>query len=556
MNFTYSGARSESHDAGRPAVSGDARDVVLIGFQDQGNLGMGYLAAVLQENGYSVELLDYRDGPQEIIKRVRAADPCIVGFSLIFQYYLPGFRRLAQELRSAGVRSHFTIGGHYPSLCHDEVLVGMPELNSVVRFEGEQTLLDLTCRLTSGRDWHDVPGLAYLAGSVVVESSPRALVHDLESLPWPYRPHEPEDVVGMKALPILASRGCARRCSFCSIHTFYRTAPGKVVRVRDADKVVDEMQALYRQLGVRIFLFQDDDFPLWGRAGHKWVEKLAQLLERSGLDRRVIWKISCRAEYVESDLFARLSDVGLYLVYMGLESGTDGGLEILNKQMSVEANRHAIKTLKSIGLMFEYGFMLFDPSSTFASIRSNVDFLRTIVGDGSSAAVFCRMLPYGGTPIRDQLRMEGRLHGDVTRPDYDFLDRRLNEYHTLLDKAVAGWIHGHGISHQINWAWNELEILDRLVGGLDGLPEYRTALRSLTATSNSALFSYVERTCLAFKDGDRSELTPSATASIRERLHDELMRLRNGFVLTNSDRLLDAAATTQVTGPILAPQIF
>src|SRR3954447_19911372 len=47
--------------------------------------------------------------------------------------------------------------------------------------------------------------------------------------------------MGLPTLPVLASRGCARRCSFCSIHTFYRTAPGKIVRVRKPEKVIEEM---------------------------------------------------------------------------------------------------------------------------------------------------------------------------------------------------------------------------------------------------------------------------------------------------------------------------
>ena len=60
-----------------------------------------------------------------------------------------------------------------------------------------------------------------------------------------------------------------------------------------------------------------------------------------------------------------------------------------------------------------------------------------MVGDGRAAATFCRMLPYGGTPIRDTLRKEGRLRGDLTHLDYDFLDVRLNEYHRLLDTPCA-----------------------------------------------------------------------------------------------------------------------
>ena len=89
---------------------------------------------------------------------------------------------------------------------------------------------------------------------------------------------------------------------------------------------------------------------------------------------------------------------------MGIESGVDTGLEVLNKQMTSEQNFKGVLTLKELGIIFSYGFMLFDPSSTFDSIRENVSFLRKIVGDGYAAATFCRMLPYGGTPIRDQLQ--------------------------------------------------------------------------------------------------------------------------------------------------------
>src|SRR5258708_6643970 len=214
------------------------QDVVLLGYKDQGNLGMGYLAAVLQGQGRAVEMIDIRVGPEAIAARLISNPPLVVGFSLIFQYFLPQYRSVASCLREVGIKSHFTIGGHYPSLCHDEILKDFPELDSVVRFEGEETLADLVERLRTGEDWRQTPGLAYLGENGVVVTEPRALVHDLDSLPHPYRPNKPEQIGGFPTLPLLASRGCARRCSFCSIHTFYRTAPGKVVRVRKPGNVI------------------------------------------------------------------------------------------------------------------------------------------------------------------------------------------------------------------------------------------------------------------------------------------------------------------------------
>jgi anaerobic magnesium-protoporphyrin IX monomethyl ester cyclase len=164
---------------------GAPADVVLIGYQDQGNLGMGYLAAVLQQRGRAVEMIDVRDDPDRIAAGLSHRQPLIIGFSLIFQFFLPQYRGLAGHLRSVGITSHFTIGGHYPSLCHDEVLRNMPELDSVVRYEGELTLIDLVEKLDAGEDWRDVSGIAYRQADDVVETAARPLVADLDSLPFP-----------------------------------------------------------------------------------------------------------------------------------------------------------------------------------------------------------------------------------------------------------------------------------------------------------------------------------------------------------------------------------
>jgi radical SAM superfamily enzyme YgiQ (UPF0313 family) len=521
-------------------------DVALIGYQDQGNLGMGYLAATLQERGWSVEMIDVREGPEQIGARLCAQpqQPLVVGFSLIFQFFLPQFRRVATHLRQLGITSHFTIGGHYPSLCHDEVLQLFPELDSVVRYEGELTLLDLVERISRGQDWRPAPGIAYLHEGSIVESDPRHLTADLDSLPFPYRPFEPEQILGFGTLPLLASRGCAHRCSFCSIHMFYRTAPGKVVRVRKPEMVVREMLELYEQQGVRIFLFQDDDFPVWDTpVARRWVDELLARIHDTGLADNVIWKISCRAQYVEPELFGRLRDAGLSVVYMGIESGVEAGLEVLNKKLSVKQNLFAVRVLKDLGIRCQYGFMLLDPSSTFDSVRENAQFLREITGDGTTPTRFCRMLPYGGTPIRDLLRAQGRLRGDYMHPDYVFLDPRLNDYWTLLSSAARFWIDDQGLVNDFSWAWEELDIVRHLVPGATGVDEYRGRLRSLTAASNERLLQLVEESSRLFEGGGAdaySWVDPGVHETFWQETRTDLIDTRNVFVSQNVSVLLDA----------------
>lgn len=125
------------------------------------------------------------------------------------------------------------MGGHFPSLSHREALAFIPELDSVVRFEGEETFLELADLIGQGRDWREIQGIAYRQQGAIQTNPLRPLIEDLDKLPYPDRSFDPGMVLGHYIFPILASRGCARTCSFCSIHMFYRSAPGKVVRTRN-----------------------------------------------------------------------------------------------------------------------------------------------------------------------------------------------------------------------------------------------------------------------------------------------------------------------------------
>ena len=83
-----------------------------------------------------------------------------------------------------------------------------------MRYEGEHTLLELVERLKAGENWRDVHDIVYMDGGRVVETEARTLVAELDSLPFPHRPYDADRLGGFYTLPLLASRGCARRCSF------------------------------------------------------------------------------------------------------------------------------------------------------------------------------------------------------------------------------------------------------------------------------------------------------------------------------------------------------
>ena len=517
--------------------------VVLVGFQDQGNLGLGYLASVLINHGYNVQIVDIKQGPDTVLRCIRKHQPVLVGFSLIFQYFLPRYASLASFLRSRDVDCHMTVGGHYPSLRYEQILDQIPELDSVVLFEGELTLLELVEHLAKGHDWRNTCGIAYRKNGGVMLNPLRPLISDLDQLPFPHRPFETDKTLGRKIQPILATRGCLRNCAFCSIREFYGRPPGKLVRRRSPTNVVREMKEMHEEGDVSIFLFQDDDFPLIGQAGRRWAYDFINELDRQQLVGDVVWKISCRVDEVETKLFADMRDAGLYLVYLGIESGTAAGLKTLNKQATVEDSLHAVATLKELDLMLGYGFMLFDPGSTFDTVRANIRFLRKIIGDGSAAAAFCKMLPYAGTPIEKKLAETGRLRDSIAQPDYDFLEPALDEFYQKLHETLTSWVHGpDAVSHYLNLLWHEVAVTKRLFPKMTGLEEYAQFLRASTQGSNERIFSAVEETAAAFEAEGISPWSPEEMRTEARELVETLIERRNSFVSRNQDRMLAALA--------------
>ena len=530
-----------------------SRPIMLIGFQHQGNLGLGYLTSVLRQHGYSVQIVDIEQDPEEILKTALTINPLLIGFSLIFQFYINHYGALIQAMRELGIDCHLTMGGHFPSLNYQQTLEMVPQLDSVVRFEGEFSLLELADALSTGQDWRNISGIAYRRDDQITATPARLLLEDLDQLPYPERNYQPETVLGRSIMPLIASRGCARTCSFCSIHTFYRTAPGRIVRTRKPSEVVREMCMLHEERGITIFLFQDDDFPLFGNVWRRWANEFVDELNRSGLPERVIWKMNCRADAVDRDLFIKMRDAGLYLVYMGLESGSEQGLETLHKQITVEQNLRAVDILKSIGLMWEYGFMLLDPSSTFESVRENLNFLRTILDDGCLPVTFCRMLPYDGTPIKDELVRTGRLRGDICNPDYDFLDPRLADFYEGLTSVVnvRGWIHGlEAVTLQLATAWHEVAVMERLFPELPGMAAYQTSLRRITKRSNHLLLSIVEDLSYVFSDARENPWNPKEVEKQRKRILVDFRKKRDAFVFRHESILLDALDLGDSPAPV------
>jgi hypothetical protein len=190
----------------------------------------------------------------------------------------------------------------------------------------------------------------------------------------------------------------------------------------------------------------------------------------------------------------RCRDRGLLTVYLGVESGSASGLKTLNKHATVEQNLRSMRILKETGVDADMGFMLLDPGSTLESVRENVAFLREVADLGGPPICFVKTLPLAGTAMEKQLAEEGRLTGDPLRPDYRFLDPRLDHYALWItlrfshrNSAPNGLVETLRIAH-----------FDQLVArAFEPEPwteEYGAKLRRLINHANESAISTLERT--------------------------------------------------------------
>lgn len=467
-------------------------DVLLVGAEELENLSTRYLAAVLRQYGFTVELSPFStaDETDAVIEHAQRTQPRLVGLSIIFQYRAPEFLALAERIKQIVLHTHITTGGHFASFTASELLRDYPSLDSVVRGEGEYTLLELVQQLDTPKSWRNILGLSFRNNNQILDNPPRPLITNLDSLPFPSRDTPPQKHLGIGVTPIVGSRGCYCNCSFCSIRSFYGASHGMPQRFRGVPNLVDEIEMLYRNYDARFIIFNDDEWFMPGNLRYARIDELERELRRRQLD--PIMSIKCRVDDIEQGLFRRLLDLGIVRAYVGVESGSDHSLQTLNKKTSVAQNRYALETLNKLGMLADFGLIFFDPDSTIEDIRANLDFFHAMAGAGQAPLSFGRMEVYAGTPILNRLYTEGRLTGNYLGWNYTIADPRVEMLFRLMYATMR---HRHyenaGLGKQCTLAYYELTMYQYVLGErLDSA--LVQALRDIVARVNNHSLALLE----------------------------------------------------------------
>jgi anaerobic magnesium-protoporphyrin IX monomethyl ester cyclase len=500
----------------------EKKKVVFIALKDYDNLGIGYMSAVLKGAGFISETINLRDDKKDILETLKRLKPELVGFSVIYQYNIHRFIDIIRYLRKEGIRCHFTAGGHYASLKYKELFKFIPSLDSIVRFEGEYTLLELAKCIYTGTDWRQISGIAYKTGRKITANPLRPYEMDLDKFPYPVRPTLNEYVFKRKYTTLIAGRGCIYNCSFCNEKEYYRQSSGPAKRLRKPEMVVAEMEYLYRKKGCRVFLFEDDDFPVYAYNGSEWIIRFCDSLRQKKLDNKITWKINCRPDEIDEDNFTMMKNHGLFMVFVGIDDGTDSGLNMLNKKITVAKIIRGLKILKKLGLGFDFGFMLFHPWTDFRSLKVNIGFLRELFGDGYTPVTYNKLVPYYETRIESILMKEGRIKGVPGQLNYDFPDESMNSYYDFITNCFMEWLRSpEGLSNFTKWARNFYHIYPFFFDRCPTFDAMRSDFTSIVAESNLFLLDTITEIAVPFETGQFKKDKNGSLSEYKEHIHEK-----------------------------------
>ncbi len=360
-------------------------------------LGLGYVAASLEEAGHSVTFLDCtfmkRD---EALKIAHAAHAEVVGIYCKVTL-VEDCLWFAQNLRD---QCQLLIAGGPLPTC--DPLPFLDEFDIVVRGEGETTLVELLRAWEQGVDWDSVAGIMYRKqdlsqGAENVATAERPFVKDLDHLPHPARglfPNESYIRFGRKKYgysisTVMSTRGCPFHCEFCSNVVF-----GNSFRERSPENVVDEIEEVLA-LGYDRIAFADDVFTLKRRR----VLAICAEIQRRGLQFK--WECLGRVDTLDYSMALEMKTAGCAKIFFGIESGNDHILKIMKKQITTTQARDAVVDAHKAGLEVGAFFILFYPGETNDTVLDTLRFATSLPLDYLGLTM---PYPLPGTPLFERTK--------------------------------------------------------------------------------------------------------------------------------------------------------
>ena len=368
-------------------------------------LGLGYIAALLEQYGFEVKILDaYVEGFEneksmgefvlvglddwDIYKVITDFNPQFVGVSGMFSTQDQNVLRICSLVKKFNANIPIFVGGSHPTYSVRDVLKNA-DIDFVIMGEGEFTTLHLIQKLMNGEDVSIIDGLGYKKDGKIFVNQKLNYIPDLDVLPDPARHlmnmekyikiNLPQSPYTMKdrVSQVVTSRGCSAKCTFCTTTNFW----GNIFRVRSAKRVVDEIEMLINKYGVEEIHFCDDNFSLNRRRAH---EIMDEILRRN---LKFAW---CTPQGIavwalDESLIEKFAKTGCYQLTFAIESGNQWvETHIMNKPLILSKVKPLVDKAHELGIGIHGFFVVGMPGETKEQIMQTFEFPKTHDFDSAS----------------------------------------------------------------------------------------------------------------------------------------------------------------------------
>jgi len=401
------------------------------GYAPSPPLGIGYLAAVAENQGHECRVLDLNVVPWPSEQEIVDFSPDLLLLSAMTIQY----RAVKIIVNKMKGKAPIVLGGPHASIFREKLLEDGIDIVAVG--EGENTLLSLLKSFPDSLE--QVPGIIFKKDGRIVNTGDPERVKDLDALPFPAWHYLDLDLYantyyGRECLPIISSRGCPYHCVYCFKGVF-----GDRIRMRSAENVFQEILFFKEKYGIGAFQFQDDLFSI----KRSRVEELCQLLSDNKVD--ILWRCLARADQVDFALLQLMQRAGCKSVAFGIESGSQEMLDKMGKKTKLEQAVKAIEACNKLGIVSKGYYIIGLPWETHQTAEETIRFARK---NRTTQLQFTLPLAYPGTELwnigkRKGLPVEDYVESfswDSSIPPYSFsdhLDVKQIEHYILTARNIG-----------------------------------------------------------------------------------------------------------------------
>ena len=340
-------------------------------------LGLIYVATATQKKlGNKVIIVDANSQglyAEEAVAKVLAHQPDIFGLSVMSTNINRGLK-LLKGVKAARPSVTTVLGGQHATLFDRLLLREVPEVDMVLRGEGEESFPKLCQTLEKNQALTGLPGLSYRDRGEIIQGQPQ-VIKDLDALPFPdrtipdyqgYYTHWGywETDIGVPMTSIVASRGCPGHCTFCT------RIPAEMSRwrPRSPENVVQELRQLSRD-GYNVVVFTDENLTV--SASH--MNHLSRLIIQDNLQMR--FGFEGFVEHLPDSTLGLMRQAGFDLFFLGVESGSDPQRRRYKKTGSAHAVAQGIQRAKKHYFLVYAWLMIGGPGETRADLNNTKNFL-------------------------------------------------------------------------------------------------------------------------------------------------------------------------------------